>query len=105
MEYVSILLAIVFGLMVVTNIVTEVLKKITWSKVPTNLMVMIIAEILTLVTGAAYASIMNIAIEWYYVAGAIIVGIFVSYAAMFGFDKLRQAIEQITEIKMDKKPK
>jgi hypothetical protein len=103
MEYIGILLTIVFGLMVVTNIVTEVLKKITWNKVPTNLVVLIIAEILTLVSGAAYASIMDIAIEWYYVVGAIVVGIFVAYSAMFGFDKLRQSLEQIGEIKMGKK--
>ena len=105
MEYISILLAIVFGLTVVTNIVTEVLKKVTWNKVPTNLLVLIVSEILTLVAGAAYASIIGIEIAWYYVVGAIVVGIFVSYAAMFGFDKLRQAIEQIGEIKMDKKTK
>lgn len=101
----SVLLAIVFGLMIVTNIVTEVLKQITWKKVPTNFLVMVVAEVLTLVTGAAYASINNITIEWYYVVGAIVVGIFVSYAAMFGFDKFRQAIEQIKEIKMDVKSK
>lgn len=105
MEYISILLAIVFGLTVITNIVTEVLKKVTWNKVPTNLLVLIVSEILTLVAGAAYASIVNVTITWYYVVGAIVVGIFVSYAAMFGFDKLRQAIEQIGEIKMDKKTK
>ena len=30
------------------------------------------------------------------VAGAVALGLFVSYAAMFGFDKLREALEQIT---------
>lgn len=29
------------------------------------------------------------------VAGAVILGIFVAYAAMFGFDKLRQTMEQL----------
>lgn len=95
----SIILAIVLGLMVITNIITEVIKKLTWDKVPTNLLVVIIAEILTLASGSAYAQINGITIVWYHVAGAIVVGIFVSYAAMFGFDKLRQTLEQIGKIK------
>lgn len=99
MENMSIILAIVLGLMVVTNIITEVIKKLTWDKVPTNLLVVIIAEILTLASGSAYAQIHGITIVWYHVAGAIVVGIFVSYAAMFGFDKLRQTLEQIGKIK------
>lgn len=96
MENVSIILAIVFALTIVTNIITEVLKKVTWDKIPTNFLVMLIAEILTLGVGAAYAQMNDIAIVWYHIGGAVIVGIFVAYAAMFGFDKLKQAVEQIT---------
>ena len=33
---------------------------------------------------------------WYMVAGAVALGLFVCYAAMFGYDKLREALEQIT---------
>ena len=97
MEKFNILLTIVFALMIVTNIITEVIKKVTWDKVPTNLVVIFIAEILTLASGAAYASINNITVAWYHIFGAIVVGIFVSYAAMFGFDKLRQTVEQIAK--------
>lgn len=99
MEIISTILTIVFGLMVVTNIITEVIKKLTWDKIPTNILVVIISEFLTLASGAAYAEINNVAIVWYYVVGAIVAGIFVAYAAMFGFDKLRQAVEQIGTIK------
>ena len=95
MENMNLILTVVFGLMVVTNIITEVIKKLTWDKLPTNLLVVIIAEALTLVSGAAYAQINSIAVTWYHVVGAVVVGIFVSYAAMFGFDKFRQAMEQI----------
>lgn len=96
MEHMNILLAVVFALMVVTNIVTEVLKKVTWDKLPTNLLVVIIAEALTLMTGAAYAQMNSLTVSWYHIVGAVVVGIFVSYAAMFGFDKLRQTVEQVT---------
>lgn len=96
MENMNLILTIVFSLMVVTNVITEVIKKLTWDKLPTNFLVVIIAELLTLMSGAAHAQINDIAITWYHVVGAVIVGIFVAYAAMFGFDKFRQAMEQIT---------
>lgn len=97
MEKFNIILTVIFALMVVTNVITEVIKKITWDKIPTNLVVVIIAEILTIASGATYASINNIAIQWYHIFGAVVTGIFVSYAAMFGFDKLRQTIGQIND--------
>lgn len=103
MDNISMIMTIVFGLMVVTNIITEVVKKLTWDKIPTNILVVIISEFLTLASGAAYAQINGIAITWYHIIGAVVVGIFVSYAAMFGFDKLRQAVEQISSIKADTK--
>lgn len=99
MDNISMILTVVFALMVVTNIITEVIKKLTWDKIPTNILVVAISEFLTLASGAAYAEINDIAIVWYHVVGAIVAGIFVAYAAMFGFDKLRQAFEQITIIK------
>lgn len=97
MEMMNVILPVVLGLMVVTNIITEVIKKLTWDKIPTNLMVMIIAEALTLGCGAAYAQINNIVLVWYHIAGACVVGVFVAYAAMFGFDKFRQMVEQMAK--------
>lgn len=91
---ISTLLVIVGALMAVTNIITEVLKQITWDKLPTNILVVIIAEVLTLASGAAYAQIYAIPIMWYHIGAAVVLGLFVAYAAMFGFDKLKQALEQ-----------
>lgn len=88
----STLLIIVAALVAVTNIIVQVLKQVTWKKLPTNILVVIVAVVLTLVIGAAYAQINVIAILWYHVVAAIIVGIFVAFAAMFGFDKLREAL-------------
>lgn len=88
------LLIVVGILMVLTNIITEVLKKLLWDRLPTNLLVVIIALALTLASGAAYAQIMSIEVLWYYVVAAIVVAFLVAYAAMFGFDKLKQMLEQ-----------
>ena len=95
----STLLLIVGTLMGVTNIITEVLKQITWNKVPTNALVVIIAEVLTLASGAAYAEICAVPIVWYHIVAAVVLGLFVAYAAMFGFDKLKQTLEQRGETK------
>lgn len=42
------------------------------------------------------------AVAWYLVVAAIVLGVFVAYAAMFGFDKLRQTLEQLNSIKQNK---
>ena len=77
----AILLAVLI-LMVITNIIVEVVKKLTWDKVPTNLLAFIVA----------------VHIVWYMVAAAIGLGFFVAFAAMFGWDKFRQMLEQITRL-------
>lgn len=91
----SVILSIVGALVVVTNIIVQVLKKLTWDKLPTNILAVIVAMLLTLVVFFAYCQIKSIAVVWYLVAAAIVLGFFVAYAAMFGFDKLKEAIMQL----------
>ena len=92
----SVILSIVGILVVVTNIITQVLKKLTWDKLPTNILAVLIAMALTLAAFFAYCEIKGVAIVWYMIVAAVVLGFFVAYAAMFGFDKLREALEQIT---------
>lgn len=94
MEYMSTLITIIGVLVALTNIIVEVVKKLTWDKVPTNIVATLIAEALTLVAFFAWTSINGIAIVWYYVVAAVVVGILVAYAAMFGFDKLKEILDQ-----------
>ena len=60
------------------------------------------ARAVTRVAFFAVFQIMGWAVTWYMVAGAVALGLFVAYAAMFGFDKLREALEQITNWNKDK---
>ena len=83
-------------LTVATNIIVQVLKKLTWGKIPTNVLAFIVAMVVTLLAFFAVCQIMGWAVTWYMVAGAVALGVFVCYAAMFRFDKLREALEQIT---------
>nr|DAZ23058.1 MAG TPA: holin [Caudoviricetes sp.] len=91
------ILIIVGGLVVVTNIIVQVLKNLTWDKLPTNILAVIVSMVLTLVAFFAYCQISGIAVAWYMVVAAVIVGFFTSYAAMFGFDKFKETITQITK--------
>lgn len=83
-------------LTVATNIIVQVLKKLTWEKIPTNVLAFIVAMVVTLLAFFAVCEIMGWTVTWYMAAGAVALGVFVCYAAMFGFDKLREALEQIT---------
>lgn len=87
------LIALIGALVAITNIIVEVLKKvITWDKIPTNLLAVIVSLALTLTAFFAWTSYGGIAVAWYMVAAAIVVGFMVAYAAMFGYDKLKEML-------------
>ena len=86
----SIIISIIGVLVVLTNIVVQVLKKVTWDK-----LAMIVSLVLTLGAFFAYCSIKGIAVVWYMVFAAVVLAFMVAYAAMFGFDKLKEALGQI----------
>ena len=91
------LLTIIAVLVALTNIVVEVLKKATWNLIPTDLLAILVALGLTLLAFFAWAAYAQIQIMWYYIAAAVLVGIMVAYAAMFGFDKLKEIISGIKD--------
>lgn len=95
-----IILSAVGVLTMLTNMITEVLKKLLWNIIPTNILVVLVAESLTLVSGFAYAQIAGSTILWYHVAAAVAAGLFVAYAAMFGFDKFKETIEKVGELRV-----
>lgn len=93
------LLTIIGLLVALTNIITEVIKKVTWDKIPTSLLAVIISLVLTLVAFFAYCQIVQIAATWYSIIAAVVVGFMVAYAAMFGYDKLKEILERWRVIK------
>lgn len=95
---IPVLLSIIGALVVVTNIIVQVLKNLTWDKLPTNILAVIVSMVLTLVAFFAYCQICSIAVGWYMVVAAVVVGFLTSYAAMFGFDKLKESITQMKQL-------
>ena len=96
---VSVILPVVLALMIVTNIIVQVLKDLTWGKLPTNVLAFIVAMAVTLLAFVAWCQIAGIPVTWYMMVGAIVLGFFVCFAAMYGFDKLKQTMEQLNSIK------
>ena len=93
-EYGSVLLAVMAMLVFATTIIVEVVKNLL-PKVPTNIVAVIVALIVTILAVVILCTVMEITVMWYYAVGAVVLGIFVAYAAMFGFDKFKATWESL----------
>lgn len=90
---VTLLLTIIGVLVGLVNILTQVIKKFTWDKIPSSLLAFVVSQAVTIIAFFAFCSIRGIEVLWYYVVGAVVVGFMVAYAAMFGYDKLKEIID------------
>ncbi len=92
-----------FGVLVaLVNIVVEVLKKTLCRHLPVNLLAVLVAQALTLLGFFAWAARQQAACAWYQAAGAVVVGFLVAYAAMFGFDKIKELLAAFSGAKEGK---
>lgn len=94
---ISTMIAVIGVLVALVNIVVEVLKKVLWDKVPTNALAVIVSMILTLLAYFAWAAYTGATVIWYMVVGVVVVAFMVAYAAMFGFDKLKEILTKLAE--------
>ena len=92
--YVSNLLLVMAGLVFGVNIIVEVVKGL-FPKIPTTFVATFLSVAITMVAFFAWAAYTALTIVWYYVVAAFILGLFVAYAAMFGFDKFKQALSRL----------
>lgn len=97
-HYFSILLAIMAVLVFATNIIVQVIKNL-FPKVPTNFVAVGVSLAITEISVFILCSVMKITVMWYYAVGAVILGLFVGYAAMFGFDKFKAAWDKLKTMK------
>lgn len=96
---IPVILSVVGALVVVTNIIVQVLKNLTWDKLPTNVLAVIVSMTMTMIAFFAYCQINSIPVVWYMIAAAVVLGFLVAFAAMFGFDKLKETIAQLERAK------
>lgn len=96
LNYGSAILTALLVLVTTVTMVVEVVKRLI-PKVPTDLVVFIISIVLTVVALFICAEIMEITVMWYYAVGAVVLGIAVAYAAMFGWDKFTALWSRLKE--------
>ena len=97
-HYGSILLEVMAVLVFATTIIVETIKGL-FPKVPTNIVAVIVSLIVTVLAMVILCTVMEITVMWYYAVGAVVLGLFVSYAAMFGFDKFKAAWDKLKALK------
>ena len=91
-EYGSIVLSAMVLLVFATTIIVEVVKGL-FKRVPTNIVAVAVSLIVTVLAVVILCAVLEIPFVWYYIVGAVLLGIFVAYAAMFGFDKFKATWE------------
>ena len=94
-QYIPMLLAAVLALTILTNIIVQVLKTLLGQAVPSNLLAFIVAVVVTVAAGYAAWSYYKLAVTGWMIAALVAVCFFVAFAAMFGYDKLVEMIQQI----------
>ena len=85
-QYGGAFMAIMLFLVTATTMIVEVVKRLL-PRIPTDLVVFIVAITLTVLALYIAAAVMEIAVPWYCVVGAVTMGFAVAYAAMFGWEK------------------
>ena len=61
----------------------------------TTIVAMLAVAIVTVLALFIASAVLEITVMWYYAVGAVVMGLFVAYAAMFGFDKFKEAFEKL----------
>lgn len=90
-ETLSQLVVAVGALAFVVSVITEVIKGIgVVKKVPTDIVVIILSMVLTVVAFFAYAQYAALVAAWHWVVAALICGFFVAFIAMYGWSKLNE---------------
>jgi cell shape-determining protein MreD len=87
-EYLPIASTIVAIMAFIVSLITEVIKNLGFlKKVPTNLVVLVLSIILSVLTYLAAASILDFKVYWYGIIGSFLGGFVVNYISTYGWEK------------------
>lgn len=85
----ALILAVIGVLAFLVSTITEVFKGVgVLSKIPTDIVVLILSIGITVVTFIAYMQYIQQTILWYMIIAAIMAGFLVAFVAMYGWEKL-----------------
>ena len=96
-QYGSIFMGVLLVLVTATTMVVEVLKRLL-PKIPTDLVVFVVALGLSLVAVWIAATLAGVEMLWYFWIGAVAIGFAVAYAAMFGWEKFHELWSRVKDL-------
>lgn len=85
----TLLIAVIGVLAFIVSLVTQVFKGVgVLSKLPTDILVLVLSIGITVTAFMAYMQYIQQAIIWYMIIAAILAGFIVAFVAMYGWEKL-----------------
>lgn len=85
----SLMLILIAVVAVITSVIVQVTKDTKLlDKIPSELEVIVVSVILTIVFFLAFCDYKHIAVLWYYIVGMLILGIISAFVCMHGWEKL-----------------
>lgn len=85
----ALILAIIGVLAFMVSAITEVFKGVgVLSKIPTDILVLVLSVGITVAAFVAYMQYIQQTILWYMILAAIMAGFLVAFVAMYGWEKL-----------------
>lgn len=98
----ALILAIIGVLAFCVSVITEVFKGVgILSKIPTDIVVLILSIGITVVAFIAYMQYIKQTILWYMILAAIMAGFLVAFVAMYGWEKLTELWKRFKKDKGD----
>ena len=87
----TLLIAVIGVLAFIVSLITQVFKGVgVLSKLPTDILVLVLSIGITVTAFMAYMQYIQQVIIWYMIIAAILAGFIVAFVAMYGWEKLSE---------------
>lgn len=94
-------LNVVLLLSIATSVIVQVIKGLFPETIPSNLICFVTAFVVTFAAGFIYATAVGLQIKMWMLIGCIGLAFATAFAAMYGFDKLKELVAQWKEKRED----
>lgn len=85
------ILAVIGALAFIVSVITQVFKGVgVLSKIPTDILVLVLSIWITVTAFVAYMQYIQQTIIWYMILAAILAGFLVAFVAMYGWEKFAE---------------
>ena len=93
------ILAVIGALAFIVSVITQVFKGVgVLSKIPTDILVLVLSIGITVTAFVAYMQYIQQTIIWYMILAAILAGFLVAFVAMYGWEKFAELWNRFKKI-------